>query len=219
MRNAFAYAAQLRALLPRGRAWASAPGSALAQLMDATALEFARVDGRASVLADEAIPLSALELLPDWERVAGLPDQCLPITGTIGERQRRVARKVSALGGQSRRYFAELAAQLGLSIAIEEFAPLQSGFRSGSRCQSAAWRFVWRVRVLPFSESTGLVLRSERFRAGASRSGDRLRSFSVSELECVIRRAAPAHTKVLFIYPVDPEPILLFDFLSDQGVY
>lgn len=219
MRNAAAYAEQLGALLPRGRAWLRAPGSLMAALLAGIAEEFARADRRVIVLGDEADPDSALELLPEWERVAGLPDQCLPTTGTIRERQLRVARKISGLGGQSRAYFIDLAAQLGIAVTIEEFRPFTAGMRSGSRCYGVGWRFVWLVRVLPFSEGSGFAVRNERFTAGHSRAGDRLRSFSVNELECIIRRAAPAHTKVLFSYPLDPDPALLFDFLSDQGGY
>lgn len=218
MRSAAAYAEQLGALLPRGRAWLRAPGSVMLQVLEGIAEEFARADRRVAALADEADPRTALELLPEWERVAGLPDQCLPVTGTITERQRRVARKISGLGGQSRAFFIELAAQLGIAITIEEFRPFTAGMRSGSRCYSTGWRYVWLVIVPPFSEG-GFTVTNERFRAGQSRAGDRLRSFSVQELECVIRRAAPAHTRVLFSYPVDPDPALLFDFLSDQGGY
>jgi uncharacterized protein YmfQ (DUF2313 family) len=140
-------------------------------------------------------------------------------TGTTTERQRRVLRKLTSTGGQSRSFFIELAAQIGLQVEIDEFKPMRSGFRSGDACYGEDWAFVWRVRLLPFSAATGLVLRSERFRSGQSRSGDRLRSFSVQELECIIRRAAPAHTKVIFVYPVDPDPAFWFDFLSDFGTY
>ncbi|MFN3748212.1 MAG: YmfQ family protein [Sphingorhabdus sp.] len=217
--RAIAYREQLASLLPRGLAWLRAPGSIMAKLVEGIADEFGRFDARAFRLLDEADPGTALELLSDWERVAGLPDNCLPVTGSISERQRRVTRKIAGIGGQSRAYFIELAAVLGVEIAIEEFAPLRAGFRAGAAAYGQDWQFAWRVRVLAFSEASGLVVRSERFRAGVGRAGDRLRSFSVQELECTIRRAAPAHTKVLFAYPNEPEAIMWFDFLSDYGEY
>lgn len=214
-----AYSAQLRQLLPRGRAWLSAPGSIMSSLLESLAAGMERVDQRTADLIRESSPLTALELLPDWERVAGLPDACLPTSGTITERQLRVARKLAGIGGQSRAYFIELAAQLGIAIEIQELSPFRAGMRAGLPCNSVEWTFAWRVRVLPFSETSELYVRSSWFRAGAGRAGDRIRSFSITELECLFRRAAPAHTKVLFSYPVDPEPIFWFDFLSDQGDY
>ena len=176
----------------------------------------ARIDGRIAGLENEADPLSALELLTDWERVAGLPDQCLPTTGSVRERQLRVARKIAGIGGQSRSYFIEQAALLGLTIEIEEFHPAQIGCRCDERLQNDDWRFVWMIRVVPVSQEEDLV-RLSWARIG-SRCDERLRSFSITELECITRRAAPAHTTVLFSYPVDPEPLLWFDFIL-QGEY
>lgn len=214
-----AYSAQLRQLLPKGRAWLSAPGSIMAALLEAAASGMERIDQRTADLIRESSPLTALELLPDWERVAGLPDACLPTSGTITERQIRVGRKLAGIGGQSRAYFIELAAQLGIAVEIEELLPARVGMRCGIACNGADWAFAWRVRILPFSETEELYVRSQWARAGLGRAGDRIRSFSITELECLFRRAAPAHTKVLFAYPVDPEPIFWFDFLSDQGDY
>lgn len=217
--RALAYRDQFAALLPRGLAWLRAPGSNMIAALYGMSEEFARIDGRVDRLVEESHPGSALELLADWERVAGLPDNCLPVTGSVNERQRRVLAKITSIGGQSRSYFIELAATLGVSIDIDEFRPMRAGFRTGDRCYGAEWQFVWRVVVLAFSQDSGLLVRSERFRAGMGRAGDRLRDFSVQELECTIRRAAPAHTKVLFAYPNEPEPIMWFDFLSDYGEY
>jgi len=214
MTSAAAYAEQLRQLLPRGRAWSSAPGGVLSGLLAGFGIGLARADDRVGGLVAEADPLTTLELLPDWERVAGLPDACLPVTGSISDRQVRVARKISGMGGQSRAFFIALAAQIGIEIAIDEFRPMTAGRRCGVRIGGPDWRYVWRVRVLPLSEEAGtLAVRRTTFRCG-SRCGDRLRSFSIQELECIIRRAAPAHTKVLFSYPVDPEPMLWFDFIT-----
>jgi uncharacterized protein YmfQ (DUF2313 family) len=116
--SAAAYAAQLAALLPTGRAWPRDDGSVLMQLVAAMADELARIDGRASDLFEEGDPRTALELLSDWEGVAGLPDACVPVPGSIGERQAAVHMKVTALGGQSRAWYIARAAALGYAIAI-----------------------------------------------------------------------------------------------------
>lgn len=204
-----AWSDQLGKLLPRGKAWT---GELLQHLLAGIAAEFARLDGRASTLVDEADPSTTLELLPEWERVAGLPDSCVPAGQTTTERQQAVIRKISGLGGQTPAFFIDLAARLGVEIAIEEFRPFRAGMKSGSRCRSAAWSHVWRVRVLASSDAS--ALRFSRFRSGRSRAGDRLRAGGIASLECVITRAAPAHTTVLFAYPFDPDPVLWFDFTA-----
>lgn len=216
---AASYRNMLANLMPRGRAWNRNIGSTMMALFDAIAQEFARFDQRSANLMNEADPSTALELLVDWERNAGLPDNCLPTDGTITERRRRMVRKLTSIGGQNKEFFIALAAQLGLDIEIIEFSPYRSGMRSGQPIYGAGWQYVWQVRLLPPSETNQFNIRSERMRSGSGRAGDRLRSFSVDELECIIRRAAPAHTIVRFAYPIEPEPILWFDFLSDNGQY
>lgn len=209
------YAGQLAALLPQGAAWPRNQQSALGRLLAAFAEELARVDGRSVALFDEASPDTALELLADWEQFLGLPDSCTPASNTTRERQRSAIRKLASLGGQSRTYFISLAALLGYVIEIEEFAPARIGMRVGDRLNGEAWGHAWRVRMISpedgFSDKS--LVNSSVFRMG-SRMGERLRSFSNSALECIIRRAAPAHTVVMFAYDVDPEPTLQFDFVN-----
>ncbi len=221
MRDTLAWRDNLAQLLPPGKAWPREPDSALVQLLHGFAEEFARLDGRAAVLRDEADPLSALELLPDWERLAGLPDACVPIPEGIRDRQIAVARKISGLGGQSRDFFIDLAERLGVEVEIEEFEPARCGFSvCGDFCWSDAWRFTWRVRVLADTQSSGdpTRLRFAWALCGTASAGDAIRSFGIESLECLIRRAGPAHTNVLFAYPDDPEPVLWFDFTAQDGV-
>lgn len=213
MRSALEYSEQLQALLPPGRAWPRSSDSWLGRLLGGLAEEFARIDGRAFNLLDEADPLSALELLPDWERVAGLPDPCVPISTVVRERQLAVARKIAGLGGQSRTFFIELAARAGLEVEIDEFEP----FTCISRCEDELfnddWRFVWRIRVVASTTSfdSGFLDRVAYFTA-TSGCDERLVSWGSDNLECLINRAKPAHTIVLFAYDLDPEPALWFDF-------
>lgn len=167
-------------------------------------------------MLDEADPLTALELLPDWERVAGLPDPCVPISDIVRERQLAVARKIAGLGGQSRAYFIELAARAGLEVEIDE-AEAFASFTCISRCDeylyTDSWHFVWRIRVVASATSfeSGYLLRQLFFTA-TSACNERLVSWGSDNLECVINRAKPAHTIVLFAYDLDPEPALWFDF-------
>lgn len=211
-RDAAAYAGMLRGLMPRGPAWAMAEGSRMASLLDGLAMELARIDDRAVALREEADPRTALELLPDWERVAALPDACTGVPDNAGERQAALHYKLTRPGAQNAAAYVEIAARVGYQIDIEEHRPMRAGFRAGARCKSLDWTFAWTVRVWPFDgwlEEADFVA---VFRAGAGRAGDRLRGFGALNLECLIRRAAPAHTTVLFAYDVEPSPALWVDF-------
>ena len=211
-RDGTAYAAQLRQLLPSGAAWDFAPDGVFAGLLGGLAEEFARIDGRALDLIEEADPRTALELLPDWERVAALPDTCTGAPDNVGERQAALHQKLTRVGAQNAAAYAELAARVGYQIDIEEHRPLRTGFRVGARCNDVLWHFTWTVHVRPFEgfleESTFLAV----FRAGSGRAGDRLRGFGALDIECLIRRAAPAHTVVLFAYDIEPTPDFWLDF-------
>jgi uncharacterized protein YmfQ (DUF2313 family) len=128
----------------------------------------------------EADPRTATETLPEWERALGLPDEIQAvIPDSIEERQVAVAQRYASRGGQSRAFFIALAEALGYEgVTIEEFAAsqLRVGFRAGDRCTGDEWAFAWRVH-LPASPA-----------------------YAQLDVERVFRRAAPAHTTVLFSY-------------------
>jgi len=186
------YAAALQALLPVGAAWTFEKGALLTQLIDAIAVEFARVDTRGADLREEADPRTALELLADWERVTGLPDPCAGQADTIAERRARVVRALTARGGQSPAYFVALAAALGFAIEIEELRPFRVGLSSvGGRLAAPPWNHVWIVRA---PETT-----IRNFVVGAA-VGEPLRSWGNAILACVMQRFKPAHTRLIITY-------------------
>jgi uncharacterized protein YmfQ (DUF2313 family) len=175
------YARQLKQLLPPGALWWLDPGSWLSTQLLAIGDELARVDGRGEALVDEWDPRTALETLPDWERVLGLPEGAAALSSVTAERQAAVARKLAARGGQTAAYFIGLAARLGFVVTVVETVA-----------------HTWRMDV-DLSQSTATLAVSE-FRAGSARAGDRVANRSVADLEYVINRAKPAHTVVLFAY-------------------
>ena len=77
------YIRLLSALLPPGPAW-SASDPAIA----GTAPSLTRVHQRADALMRELDPRTTTELINRWERLCGLPDECIP-TGTQTLRQRQ----------------------------------------------------------------------------------------------------------------------------------
>lgn len=194
MPTAAEYREQLKALLPPGQAFPRDPGTTLHDLLDGMSIELARLDGRASVLPLEANPATSMELLPDWERVAGLPDKCSSVLEeTLQGRRNALLTKLTSTGGASPAYFIELAAALGYTVTIEEFRPFRAGMSvAGDALTNGPWVHTWLIRA-PEASIT-------EFRAGLSAAGERLRTWGNDTLECKINQLKPAHTIALFAY-------------------
>lgn len=188
------YGQLLKNLLPSGAAFVREPGTNLEQLLLGLAVEFSRVEARADQLAVEVNPLNSVELLPDWERAAGLPDKCSgQLETTLQGRRNAVIAKLASTGGQSVQYFIEVAAALGYTITITEFRPFQVGrSRVGEALTNGPWQFAWQINA------PGVTVVS--FRVGLSAVGEALRTWGNDTLECKIRQIAPAHTIPIFSY-------------------
>ncbi|KAK0357003.1 hypothetical protein LTR94_002223 [Friedmanniomyces endolithicus] len=187
----------MKALLPRGAAWARETGSMLVALLDAFAQECGRFDARAHALLEEVDPRTASELLGRWEQVLGLPDPCTPAEISIEARRLACWRKLAFQGGQTPAFFQTMAAAMGFAIEIHEFDPNVDDYAPSLAAEVAAgrWRYIWRVHVL----NAGTF---SLFRVGTGRAGDRLREGDAAvNLECIFQHAKPAHTYVIFTYP------------------
>ena len=155
-RATFAHA--LSAMLPEGPVWPRDLASTLQRFLAALAEPVARWAIDCGVfLMREAFPPRADLMLRDWERVLGLPEECIPYPTTFAGRQAAVAEKLARRpGAQSRAYFVGIASRLGyhepdapyqmpvplplpaggqLRTTIKEFRPFMAGV---SRCGYAA---------------------------------------------------------------------------------
>jgi len=193
-RTAAQYREQLKALLPPGRAISRDGGAQIEKLLDAMAEELARLDLRGEDMTFEANPLSTNELLPDWERVAGLPDTCGGAQSeTLQGRRADLVAKLASVGGQTPAYFIQVAAKLGYTITITEFNPFRAGWsQAGDALTNGLWALTWQVNAAEHTITN--------FRAGQSQAGEPLRTWGNERLECVMSDLKPAHTQVLFAY-------------------
>lgn len=189
------YRQQMAALLPPGPAWEPDAVPELGAVLAGLAPEFARLDARAEDLVAELVPSGVRELLPDWERVLGLPDPCLGGEGTFAERRAEVVRRFGEVGRQDPAYFVEIARKLGYPDAwIEEYRAPRFGrsrfglSRFGTRRQQFLWKFHLGARR-PGGARFGITQWGERFGANPN-----------NIIECIVRRYQPAHTHVLFEY-------------------
>lgn len=194
LENVRAYAGQLAALLPSGPAWPRSRDARLTALLEALAVEAARIDERGGELLAEMTPDTAFEMLADWELAAGLPDNCGgEVAETISQRRNALLARLRSLGGQSPGYFVALAATFGFDITVSEYRPFRAGLsEAGDALTNGDWVFTWQVNA---PEETVFP-----FLAGLGAAGERLATWGNDRLECLLNRYKPAHTILIFTY-------------------
>jgi len=191
------YLQQLQALLPLGLAWPRTPGAILTKLLSGFAVMFAEVHTRAENLLDEIDPRTTRELLPDWERVAALPDSCitvLELDQSIEQRRLALHGKLTAVGGASPAFFIDMAARFGYAGATVEhrFAPMTCNSTCNAALNSEADRSVW---ILHLPDNGGDLKMTCN-----SACDSPLATWGDKAIECRMLEIAPAHTTVLFAY-------------------
>jgi uncharacterized protein YmfQ (DUF2313 family) len=197
--SADAFLRAILALLPRGLAWPTGDRtSVVARFYGAIADAMARHHDRAlDLLHGESDPAATFELLPEWERMAGLPDPCAPVDATIEERRADLVQRLAARGGQSIAYFEGIADRLGYPVVIEERRPFTcglSGCGETDEIAPPAIRYRWSVRVTE--------ARVTHFRCGEGQAGVHALTMirRAEDLECLLARLKPAHSALTLSY-------------------
>ncbi len=173
-------------------------GPALSAELAAEGLALDRAQFSADQLLLELDPRTASLTLTDWERVYGLPDDCVAAasavdgtTPSIAERRAALYALVNMRGGQSPAFFIGLAAALGYTITITEYTPHTTEDNSEHPVYDERYRFVWGVNAALYNLRE-LTTEDDTEMATAV-WGNQL-------LECRIKRFKPAHTYVIFSY-------------------
>lgn len=179
----------LKRLLPPGAYDPNAPLLSAGLEAEGNALDAAQI--AAELILTEADPRTTFYLLPDWERVLGLPDPCAGRLPTIELRRAAVVAKITLRGKQSRPFFIALAAKLGFAITITEFKQYPVMSPVNAPLCGWPWCFTWQVNA---------QLNTVRYFSVMSGVSQPLSVWGNALLECVIRRFKPAHTVVQFSY-------------------
>jgi uncharacterized protein YmfQ (DUF2313 family) len=195
VRSVEQYRSQLQALLPVGPAWDAERVPELAVVLSGIAQEMARIDARASALSSEMDPALVFELVPDWEAVMDLPDPCLGNSPAFADRQLSVQQRLIAVGSQRASYYIAIAKSQGYPNAT--VSTLRAP-RFGSSRMGVSHFGTWSAQFMWSLNTGGRATLGRRF--GISYWGGRFGANPGSALECLIRRAAPAHTKVYINY-------------------
>ena len=184
--------ASVNTLVPPGPAW-SASDPAIA----GAAPSLTRVHQRADALMRELDPRTTTELINRWERLCGLPDECIPAgTQTLRQRQQRLDAKVNLAGGINEDfYLAQLAALGRPDATITRYD--KSTFTCSSACTDAVnapeWRYYWQVNMPAATNTTWMTC--------GDPCDSALRIWGDTVVECVLNKLCPSHTYVIFKYP------------------
>jgi len=193
MRTSLDYSDLIKAHLPRGLLWDMLEADPIfSEIIGAFADELALVEARSLDIIAEADPRQVKELMPEWQAYAGLPEPCGQAPSTLIEQRNALLNKLTAIGGQSRQYFIDVAAKLGFAITLTEFAPLRCGFQLGG--QFAAEEAIFTLQI---NAALNTVFHSQY---GQMQCGDQIRSWGNESLECALNQIVHAHMTLLFSY-------------------
>lgn len=196
VKTASDYLRLLQQLLPPGRAITRAPDANITLLLGAFAQIIADVDACTAGLADEADPRTTTQLLSDWEDMCGLPDIAVGnARQSVVERRAWLIMRLTSIGGQSKAYFIGLAAQLGVTITIDEYRPIGCGFGQVGRDQLSGDGALWTAWWVNMPSTISYL-----FQVGASQVGDPLGYIRTGVIEALFARYKPAHTTLFFNY-------------------
>jgi uncharacterized protein YmfQ (DUF2313 family) len=186
---------QMLQLPPPGIAVTRRLDSNFAAFMLAFSDSLARLDQRVDDLMNEIDPRTTLELLPEWERFAKLPDPCVGPMPTLALRRAQILARIVqprlTRARQSRAAIIALAASLGYTIAIEEPQPFTCDSSCDDAIMNEPWAFAWYVHA---PAQTIFEFTCD------STCDEPLRYWNNQILECLIRRRAPPDTIVIFAY-------------------
>lgn len=148
----------------------------------------------ADTIIAEADPRTTALLLADWERVYGLPEDCICQAGVVqsfAERRAALVAKAEMVGSQSAAFYIALAAALGYSITLSELTPFNTESNTEGHVTDESYLYIWQVNSALFN------LRELTTEDGTEMA---TATWGTDLLECVINRYKPAHHFVIFSY-------------------
>lgn len=185
----------LTKLLPPGPAWHRKEGSPGNAVLKSGADQLQKVDSYADSLIDEADPRTAQQTFDDWLRVYGLPDDCLKYLENLTDEQLRRALLVKVKrSGLTAAFFKELGLVFDIDIDTNYCDPFRVNSRVDARLYGPEWSHAF-VLVI----TTDVNSQKDFFRVNY-RANNRLATWGVEFLECLIKANAPAHAQVIFSY-------------------
>lgn len=187
--------AEFERLEPRGPVWIPRPDAVWSKLLLGLALPFVVLEQVLGRFVQEADPRTTTDLLPDFERVYGLPDACTTTSTSLIARRAEVLRKMRAPVGQSEPAIASVVHALGLPCTVESHRlAVIDELEIGDYLYDEAWAHSLTIHL----PDPPVVF----FQADFSGAGDPLAEWVGELLECAVERVAPAHAALVFAYDI-----------------
>ncbi len=192
-RNPAQVLSEMLAIGPQGDGMPTTADTQYAAMLAPIGNELSLVEAAMLSFANEISPLTASNLLADYERVLG-PDPYARDTGTlsIGQRQQLAYTRWVGKFGVRPADFVALAATFGVTISIEQYSLTVVGAFAGDFLTSNPEQFAW-LAILPTAQI-------ESAEASSSQAGDLQSAFAPSLVQPVLQARAPAHTTPHFSY-------------------
>lgn len=119
---------QLASMIPDGRAWQAkgVPGTNMYAVVSACASEFRQIQIQIETLASEFDINLSEQLLPDWEKSCGLPEECIGQMASLEDRRNAVILRLRKIPFVTKEDYENLAFQLtGLSVTVTPGAEIE----------------------------------------------------------------------------------------------
>ena len=191
------YDEALTKLLPPGPAWDRLTGSPGRAVLTAGANALSRIDALAMRLLEEADPRTCIDTFSDWLRVYGLPDECMEgLKDLSDDRLRQALLLLIRRCGLTEAFYKQLGAIFDIDIDVGSYDPFTTRSRVDERLFGPQWGHAYVLVVRTNLETEKVLFRT------TSRANERLASWGISFIECLVRKNSPAHAEVVFEYEV-----------------
>ncbi len=183
----------LAAHLPIGGVFDAAheSGTNFRALIEGLGGEYFRAEENIFDVCEEMDPQVTDDLLPEWERSVGIPDDCFSTAGDFDRRRQAVLLKVGGFRVQTEQDFIDLAAILGQTIEIE------AGAESGAYPMRYPARYLGGAKGARF---TMIVHFPNSENINYPQEYPVPYGIGTGIVECVILHAAPSTVTVIFSY-------------------
>lgn len=185
----------IKSLLPQGHIWEAQKGSLFHKIICAMAVEFTRVELRKQALFKELNPTSTSEMIPEWEKLLGIPNKA---TGPISQLTYQARKKFiftfyTMTGGSRAEYYKRVIKSFGFDVEIKEIKNFRVGLsRVGDPLTNGNWRNAIEVRASNVPEF--------KFRVGQSAVGDPLVVRSNELIKNIMEEIKPAHVVCIYTF-------------------
>lgn len=184
------FRAALQALLPRGAAWPRHEDAVLTRFLGALAARHGALHARVGDLSErESFPPLTAELIGDWERALGLPDECSAELTLLEQRRAAVVARLTARLAPTPATIEAVSLAFGVRVSVVEFGVYNCEMDCEQPITDEAWAHAFQVW------GSGRVVTDATCEDDCERP---LRAWSTLPHECAVRRLAPAHTVPLF---------------------